>query len=122
MISDLMEKVLLLGVGAASLTKDKVDELANELVKRGQMTREEGEAFIKEATGKARDESANLKEMASDTYQDTLRALGVATREHVDELDRRMTVLEAKVYGKPLRVEEPQSGFTITPTEEEEPT
>ena len=59
--------------------------------------------------------------MASETYQDTLRALGVATRDHVDELDRRLTVLEAKVYGKPLRVEEPQTGFTVTPTEEEKP-
>ena len=51
MISELMEKVLLLGVGAASLTKDKVDDLVDELVKRGQMTREEGEVFIREAGG-----------------------------------------------------------------------
>ncbi|MBI5869830.1 MAG: hypothetical protein HZB44_02565 [Actinobacteria bacterium] len=122
MISELMEKVLLLGVGAASLTRDKVDELANELVKRGQMTKEEGEAFIKEAAGSAKESGANIKEMASDTYQDTLRAMGVATREHVDELDHRLTVLEAKVYGKPLRVEEPQTGFTMTQTEEGEPT
>ncbi len=122
MISDLMQKVLLLGVGAASLTKEKLDDLADELVKRGQMTREEGEAFIREASDKAREGGSDIKGMVSDTYQDTLRAMGVATREHVDELDRRMTVLEAKVYGKPLRVEEPQLGFTVTPTEEEEPT
>lgn len=121
MISELMEKVLLLGVGAASLTKEKVDELTDELVKRGQMTREEGEAFIKEAAGSARESGASIKEMASDTYQDTLRAMGVATREHVDGLDHRLTVLEAKVYGKPLRVEEPQTGFTVTPTDEEAP-
>ncbi len=121
MISDLMEKVLLLGVGAASLTKEKVDELTDELVKRGQMTREEGQAFIKEASGRAQEEGANIKEIASDAYQETLRAMGVATRDHVDDLDRRLTVLEAKVYSKPLRVEEPQTGFTVTPTEEEEP-
>lgn len=121
MISELMEKVLLLGVGAASLTREKVDELADELVKRGQMTREEGETFIKEAAGTAREGGANIKEMASDTYQDTLRAMGVATREHVDSLDGRLAALEAKVYGKPLRVEEPQTGFTVTPTEEEAP-
>jgi polyhydroxyalkanoate synthesis regulator phasin len=121
MISELMEKVLLLGVGAASLTRDKVEELANELVKRGQLTKEEGEEFIKEAAGSAKESGANIKEMASETYQDTLRAMGVATREHVDKLDYRLTVLEAKVYGKPLRVEEPQTGFTVTPTDEEAP-
>ena len=121
MISELMQKVLLLGVGAASLTKEKVDELIDEMVKRGQMTKEEGEAFLKEATGRAREGGANIIEMAADTYQDTLRAMGVATREQVDELDRRITVLEAKVYGKPLRMEEPQTGFATTQTEEEEP-
>lgn len=122
MISDLMEKVLLLGVGAASLTKEKIDELTDELVKRGQMTREEGEQFVREATDRAREGGASIKEMASDTYQDTLRALGLAPREELEELERRLTVLEAKVYGKPLRVEEPQTGFVITETEEVEPT
>ena len=54
MISELLEKVLLLGVGTASLTRDKIDELVDELVKRGQMTREEGEAFIRDTSGRAR--------------------------------------------------------------------
>ncbi|MHB1325693.1 MAG: phasin family protein [Thermoleophilia bacterium] len=121
MISELMEKVLLLGVGAASLTRDKIDDLVDELVKRGQMTREEGEVFIRDASGRARAESANLKEMATDTYQDTLRAMGVATRDHVDELDRRISVLEAKVYGTPPNLEESQTGFVATPSEEEAP-
>ena len=121
MISELLEKVLLLGVGTASLTRDKIDELVDELVKRGQMTREEGEAFIRDTSGRARAESANLKEMATDTYQDTLRAMGVATRDHVDELDRRISVLEAKVYGTPPNLEESQTGFVATPTEEEAP-
>lgn len=121
MISELMEKVLLLGVGAASLTRDKIDDLVNELVKRGQMTREEGEVFIRDASGRARAESVNIKEMATDTYQDTLRAMGVATRDHVDELDRRISVLEAKVYGTPSNLEESQTGFVATPTEEEAP-
>lgn len=121
MISDLMEKVLLLGVGAASLTKEKIDELSDELVKRGQMTREEGEAFVREASDRAREGGSNIRELAADTYQDTLKALGLATREQADEIERRLNVLEAKVYGKPLRVEEPQTGFVVTDTEEEEP-
>lgn len=121
MISELMEKVLLLGVGAASLTRDKIDDLVDDLVKRGQMTREEGEVFIRDASGRARAESVNIKEMATDTYQDTLRAMGVATRDHVDELDRRISVLEAKVYGTPPNLEESQTGFVATPTEEEAP-
>jgi polyhydroxyalkanoate synthesis regulator phasin len=121
-VSDMLEKVFLLGVGAASLTKDKVQEMVDELVKRGQLTREQGEELIDKAADRAREESVSVKGQMSDAYQDTLRALGIAGRDSIDELERRIAVLEAKVYGKPARVEEPDLGFRITSTEEEEPT
>ena len=120
-MSDLFNRVLLLGIGAASLTKDKIEELIDELVKKGQLTADEGREVVEEATKKAKQESSNIKEMAADTYQDTLRAMGIATRDHIDELDRRLDVLEAKVYGKRSRVEEPATGFASTTTEEEAP-
>jgi polyhydroxyalkanoate synthesis regulator phasin len=121
MTENLIERVLLLGIGAASLTKEKINELVDELVKKGQLTKEEGQKLIDKATRRAKGEGTTIAEKAADAYQDTLRAMGIATREHVDELERRIAVLEAKVYGKQARVEEPQRGFVVTPTEEEEP-
>lgn len=121
-MSEMLEKVFLLGVGAASLTKEKVQDLVDELVKRGQLSREQGEKLIDEASQRAREETASVRESVSDAYQDALRAMGVATREHVEELERRISVLEAKVYSKAARVEEPDLGFRVTTTEEEEPT
>lgn len=121
-VSELLEKVFLLGVGAASLTKEKVTELVDELIKRGQLTQEQGNQLMDIAAVRAREETASVKESVSEAYQDTLKALGIAANDHVEELERRIAVLEAKVYGKPARVEEPDTGFRITPTEEEEPT
>lgn len=121
-VSDLLERVFLLGIGAASLTKEKIREVVDELVKRGQLTQDQGLKLMDEVAEKARTETAGVKETVSDAYQDTLRALGLAGREQVDELERRIAVLEAKIYGKPARLEEPQRGFVVTPTEEEEPT
>ena len=120
-MSDMLERVFLLGVGAASLTKEKITDLVDELVKKGQLTKEEGESLLDKTAARAKEESGNIKEMASDTFQDTLRALGIAGRDELEELERRIAVLESKVYGKPLRMEEPQTGFVVTPTEEEEP-
>lgn len=120
-MNDLLERVLLLGIGAASLTKEKVEELIDDLVKKGQLTTEEGRELVDKATGRAREEGLNIKEMASETYQDTLRTLGIASREQTDEIERRLEVLEAKVYGKRSRVEEPATGFSSTTTEEEAP-
>lgn len=121
-MSDMLERVFLLGVGAASMTREKVQELVDELVKKGQLSKEEGEALLGKTAGRAREQSVNIKEMASDAYQDTLRTMNIARQEQIEELEHRIAVLEAKVYGKPTRSEEPQTGFKITPTEDEEPT
>lgn len=121
MAESLIEKVLLLGIGTASLTREKVDELANELVKRGQMSKEEGQKFVDKAVVRAEHEGSQVADKVSDAYLDTLRAMGIASRNYVDDLERRVSVLEAKVYGKPSRIEEPQRGFVVTPTEEEKP-
>lgn len=121
-VSDMLERVFMLGVGAASLTKDKVQELVDELVKRGQLSQDQGLKLMDEVAEKARKETAGVRESVSDAYQDALKAMGVAGRDQVDELERRIAVLEGKVYGKPARVEEPKTGFVVTPTEEEKPT
>lgn len=120
-MSDMFKRVMLLGIGAAQLTREKAEELIEELVKKGQLTADEGRDMVEEATGKVKEEGLNIKEKALDTYQDTLKAMGIATREHIEELDRRIDVLEAKVYGKQSRVEEPATGFSSTITEEEAP-
>lgn len=120
-MSDLLKRVLMLGIGTASLTKEKIEALVEELVKKGELTREEGREMVEKATARAREESTTIREKFSETYQDTLRTMGVATSDQVEELERRMTVLEARVYGKPERFEEPSTGFTSTTTEEEEP-
>lgn len=113
-INEMFQRVMLLGIGAASLTREKVEELVNDLVEKGRITAEEGRQLLDETTDKARKEGLNIKEMASDTYLDALRAMNVATRESVEEIERRLDVLEAKVYGKQSRVEEPASGFSST--------
>lgn len=120
-MKDLIEKALLMGVGAASVTKDKVQALVDEFVKRGELTREEGQKLVEEASQRTTAEGANIKEKASETYQETLRTLGIATSESVEELDHRIAVLEAKVYGQQSPVEEPATGFSSTTTEKEEP-
>ena len=121
MADSLIEKVLLLGIGAASLTREKIIELSDDLVSRGQMTRDEGQKFVDEAVRLAEQEGTQVAGKVAGAYQETLRSMGIATGDQIDELEHRIAVLEAKVYGKPSRIEEPQRGFVVTPTEEEEP-
>ncbi len=45
---DLIKKTLLTGMGFALKTRDEVEELANELIKKGKMTEKEGAKFIED--------------------------------------------------------------------------
>ncbi|MHB1389710.1 MAG: phasin family protein [Thermoleophilia bacterium] len=117
-LGDMMEKVFLMGVGAATLTREAVQDIVDELVKRGQMTREQGQQIIDKAADRAVAETGSIRGKATEAYQDALHAAGVATQEHVEELERRISVLEAKVYGEPSRVAEPDTGFVATETED----
>lgn len=117
-MNEMFQKVMLLGIGAASMTREKIEELINDMVEKGKLTADEGKEMLEQTTEKAKRESSNIKEMAADTYQDALRAMNLASRDSVADLERRLEVLEAKVYGKQSRVEEPASGFSSTMGEE----
>lgn len=122
-MKDLIEKAVLMSVGAVSVTKEKIEALVDEFVSKGQLTREEGEKLISEAGERAKLESSTFKGKASEAYQDTLQSMNIATRDSLEELERRIAVLEVKVYGQPSHFEEPATGFASTTTEEdEEPT
>jgi polyhydroxyalkanoate synthesis regulator phasin len=117
-MKDLIEKTILLGVGAASMTREKLEALVGEFVKRGELTREEGQKLMEEASSRAMAEGAVVKGKAAGAYQEALQSMGIATAETVEALERRISVLEAKVYGEPPRFEEPATGFSSTTTEE----
>ena len=75
-MKDLIKKSILLGLGAVSLTKEKVDKLAAEFVKRKIITTKDGKWLVKRV----------LKELAKN-------------RERLDKLGK----IEAQLFGKEAR-------------------
>lgn len=47
-LTDGLKKILLAGIGAVAITADKTSEVVDELVKRGEITVEQGKALNKE--------------------------------------------------------------------------
>lgn len=43
---DIIKKVVLTGVGLAAMTKDKVEEVARDLAKKGKLTEKEGKELV----------------------------------------------------------------------------
>ena len=47
-MANVLEKILLAGLGAFALSEERTKELIEELVKRGEVTAKDGEGIIKE--------------------------------------------------------------------------
>lgn len=93
----LFERVILAGLGAASLTRDRVEQLADSLAERGGIGHEEARAAIDDIAGRWRGEAARAGERAGTSLQGILRELGLALSSDVDELELRVAQLEHRL-------------------------
>jgi len=62
-IEEVSKKLLLAGVGLASLTQEKIDQLVNELVKRGEVEENERSKFAKHLIDKVEKGSKDFKHL-----------------------------------------------------------
>jgi polyhydroxyalkanoate synthesis regulator phasin len=93
-LRDLVEELFFAGVGAVALTKDRADELVDELTRRGRMAPAEAREVVDGLTGRWRSEAARFGERTSSGLGGFLRELGLVTRREWEELELRLSQLE----------------------------
>lgn len=93
----LAEELLYAGVGAVSLTKERADELVEELVARGRLSRAEARGLVEDVTGRWRGEASRVGERASTSLAGVMRELGLVTRHEWEELELRLAQVEHRL-------------------------
>jgi|GEM_PF-3189510 len=103
-VREIIERTLLVGVGAAALTKDRLDKVAEEFVRKGQLSGDEGRELVQSLASRSRDEARATLRRADDSLQGTYRDLGLAPRKDLEDLDfglrqieHRLTLVEAQI-------------------------
>ncbi len=96
-IRDLIERVFLLGVGAAALTKDRAQEVVEELVHRGHLSGEEGRDMVENLVARSREETRSAMKKADSSLQGAYREMGLVSRRELEDMDLRMRQLEHRV-------------------------
>ena len=92
-----MERLILLQVGAAAATRDRVQEVVEGLVEQGRIEREEGRAVVNDVMSRARERSAGARSLVDASVQQGLRRGGVPTREDYEDMVFRVEQLEHRV-------------------------
>ncbi len=96
-LRELAEKLALAGVGAVALTAERADALADELARRGGMTREEARRVIDDQTARWRGEASRIGERAGASLHTVFHELGLVTRDEYSELELRVAQLEHRL-------------------------
>lgn len=94
---ELLEKCLLAGLGAVSLSRKKTEEFVAEMKEKYQMTEEEGKAFIERAEKLAREGREKVSEMVDSEVKKVIDRVGLVPREDFERLQKRIEELEAQL-------------------------
>jgi polyhydroxyalkanoate synthesis regulator phasin len=94
---DRLERLILLQIGAAAVTRERVQEVVNRLIEQGRMEREEGRAVVEDVVTRARERSTGARSLIDASVQQGLRGVGVPNREVYEDLLFRIEQLEHRV-------------------------
>ncbi|HBF42298.1 MAG TPA: polyhydroxyalkanoate synthesis regulator [Desulfobacteraceae bacterium] len=93
---DIIKKTLLTGIGLAALTKEKVEELTKELIKKGEISEKEGKEFLDDLLQKSEQARKDLETKVEDTVHRVLKKIDLATKKDIEKLEEKIKYLEKK--------------------------
>lgn len=97
---DVIKKTLEVGLGAVTMTQEKLKEITDELVVKGNLTEKEGGDILKELLKTADDSRKKLKETVDQQIRHVIGDLGLATTADIKALEGKVAMLAAKLEKK----------------------
>ncbi|MGM1045471.1 Polyhydroxyalkanoate synthesis regulator phasin [Paenibacillus uliginis N3/975] len=96
-MSDLFKKAISLGLGLTVVSKEKVEKIVDDLVKRGELAPDESKALVNRLIERGEEEQSQIKSIIYDQVKRVLSELDVPSENDVASLEQRITALEMKV-------------------------
>ena len=91
---DSVKNMILAGLGAYSLTRERIEDIVNDMVDRGSIKEHDAETLIEKLSLKSEQERNVLKELVIEQMAVVSGNLGVVTRGDFAALSRRIDQLE----------------------------
>ena len=96
-MKELLKNVVYAGVGAAFLTRDKIEELRSEMVNKGKLTKDEGKDFVDDLIKKSESAKDQLELWLNRQVEDRVKQLNLATADEVADLRRKIEELQVVI-------------------------
>jgi len=96
-MKELLKNVVYAGVGAAFLTRDKIEEVRSELVNKGKLTKDEGKEFVDDLIKKSEAAKDQLELWLNRQVEERIKQLNLATADEVADLRRKIEELQVAI-------------------------
>lgn len=93
-MKETLKNILYAGIGAAFLTKDKIEELKADLIEKGKLSQEEGRQFVDDLMRRSDKAKDQLNLWINKQVEDRVNQLNLATKDEIAELRRKIEELQ----------------------------
>ncbi|MDI6703397.1 MAG: hypothetical protein QME40_01795 [bacterium] len=94
---EFLRRFFLTGLGALTLTKEKIEEIVETLIKKGEITVEEGKQFVKDILRHTEEGKKILEEKIDVGVKKVIERMDLATKKELNDLSEKVSVLEKKI-------------------------
>lgn len=96
-MSEMLKKMGLFGIGVISLTQEKAEEFTQEMIKKGEMSREEGKKFVRDVLSEQDKQLKDIENKINQKVRESLEKSGVAMKSDLAALEKKIENLEKTV-------------------------
>jgi len=96
-MKNIIEKSINLGLGIAATSKEKVENLVDDLIAKGQLEKQEKSKAVKEILDKLEKSETEFKKKTRTVVNETINNFGFASRKEVNNLKETISDLQKKI-------------------------
>jgi|TARA_B100001964_G_scaffold245555_1_gene333368 polyhydroxyalkanoate synthesis regulator phasin len=99
-MKDIIKKSFLLGLGAATLTKNQTEKIVKELVKKNAVTVKEGKDMVNKVKKAAKNESNRIKKFAGQEAKRVAGTVSGVSKIHLGKVQKRLKSIDKELSSK----------------------
>ena len=99
-MKEMLKNIVYTGLGAAFLTKDKIEELKNELLEKGRLSQDEGKQFVDELANRSEKAKEQLNLWIEKKVAERIDHLNLATKDEIAALRAVIADLRQDIAGR----------------------
>lgn len=94
---ELIKKAMFTGLGVASLTREKIEDISREFVEKGKLSELEGKKLVDELLEISEKSKSEIKNQVEEHVTAALSTMKIATGKEIDELKQEIIALKQAI-------------------------